>query len=102
MLLERLGFKVIMVADGLAATREFEKHADEISLVLLDLTMPVLNGKEAFHKIIKIKPDAKVILCTGFSENESVDWLKGGALSGYLQKPFSYDDLCQEVKRVLG
>ncbi|MBU8871007.1 MAG: PAS domain-containing protein [Gemmatimonadales bacterium] len=100
-MLQHLGFSVITAADGMLAVQEFEKHVNEISLVMLDLTMPNMNGEEAFQKITAIRPGIKVILCTGFTENETNRGFKDDGFAGYLHKPFTFNALHEEIRKVL-
>ncbi len=100
-MLEKIGFEVITAENGLDAVRQFKKRADEISLVLLDLTMPVMNGQEAFQEIIALNPEAKVILCSGYSELDLNHNLEAGKFVGSLHKPFSIKEMRQLIKQVL-
>ncbi len=100
-MLVRMGFEVIAVPDGKEAVRQFKNHAEEIALVLLDLTMPHMNGVEAFREISAHNPETKVILCSGFTENEANLDEVGAKFSGYLHKPFTMAELLREIKKVL-
>jgi two-component system cell cycle sensor histidine kinase/response regulator CckA len=66
--LRRLGYQALQAVDGEEAIRVLQAHASEISAVILDLTMPLMNGVTAFKKMLQIKPDLKVILSSGYSE----------------------------------
>lgn len=91
--LKRLGFDTIAVSDGASAVEAFREHATEIDCVILDLTMPQMNGAEAFREIRRINPDAKVILCSGYDEVEVTRKFAGEGLNGFLHKPYTLDDL---------
>ncbi|MDP8236921.1 MAG: response regulator, partial [Candidatus Erginobacter occultus] len=88
-ILQRLGLKVIAAADGMEAVELFRKHRKKIDLVLLDLTMPRLDGGEALAEIRKIDPSARVVIASGYSEADLAERFAGRNLTGILQKPYS-------------
>ena len=100
-LLETLGFTVLVAEDGRAGVETFRSNADRIALVLLDLTMPELGGEQTFERIRGIRPDARVLLMSGFGEKDSLDRFAGRGLAGFLQKPFSLDALAAKLQQVL-
>ena len=69
-ILKEAGFDVLTAKDGYEAVELFQAYADEIACVLLDLTMPKMNGDEAFEAIRRIRPDARVILSSGYCEED--------------------------------
>jgi signal transduction histidine kinase/CheY-like chemotaxis protein len=95
------GFSVITAADGLEAVAKFRKHADEITFVLMDLTMPHMDGIAAMNELHLIRPDTKVILASGFNEDELSDRITGRPPAGFIRKPFSMAALGTEIRRVL-
>ncbi|MFO0949016.1 MAG: ATP-binding protein, partial [Planctomycetota bacterium] len=99
--LERFGFRVLLAADGQQGVDCFREHADEITLVILDMTMPNMSGDEAFRVIRGIRPDARVILSSGFTEQEATDRFQGEGLAGFIQKPYRPTDLLDKVREVL-
>jgi CheY-like chemotaxis protein len=100
-MLERLGFSVLTAPDGANAVAMFESHADEIALVLLDMTMPNMGGEEAFALIQQDRPGAKVILCSGYTEQDATAAFAGKGLAGFLQKPFTLQQLQDKVRAAL-
>ena len=84
-----LGFEVETAPDGLAAMDLFSLRPEAFRVALLDLTMPRMDGRECFHALRRIRPDLPVILCSGFSEQESVKELFGEGLAGFIQKPYT-------------
>lgn len=101
-LLTRLGMKVLTAKDGKEGLDTFRQHADDIDLVLLDLTMPFLNGDEVFREIRRLDPDARVILMSGYDEQEATTRFASADLSGFLQKPFAAGDLTEKLRAVFG
>lgn len=99
--LERFGYKVITARDGIEAVEAFRHSATEIALVLLDMTMPQMSGDEAFRAIRAIHPGARVILSSGFTEQEATDRFRGAGLAGFIQKPYRPTDLLAKIREVL-
>ncbi|MFQ5345126.1 MAG: ABC transporter substrate-binding protein [Mariprofundus sp.] len=96
-LLEREGIEVLVAENGKEAVRMFRQHADRIALVLMDLTMPEMDGEQAFHAIRAIRPDARVILSSGFSESEAVERLHRYGLAGFIRKPYTRKVLLAQI-----
>jgi len=100
-ILGRIGFDVLMAADGRQGVEVFREHAAEIVLVLLDLTMPHLDGEAALGAIRSIRPDVRVILCSGFSEQDVRGQFVDEGQVGFLQKPFKVQSLKAVVREAL-
>jgi PAS domain S-box-containing protein len=100
-ILEGMGFKVLTAPDGREALKVFREHADEIICVLLDLTMPHMDGKEAFRAMQRLHPGVRVILCSGYNEQDAIQHLTGLGLAGFIQKPFNMATLKEKVAEVL-
>ncbi|MFH1689631.1 MAG: PAS domain-containing protein [Candidatus Eisenbacteria bacterium] len=97
-LLEQAGFAVVGAADGCEAVDYYREHAEEISCVLLDLTMPRMGGEEAFRELRKIREDVRVVVSSGFSEQEVVGKFVDGGVVGFVQKPYRLEKLIAEVE----
>ena len=97
MALERYGYEVLVAADG-AEALECLRNTPQISLVLLDLTMPVMSGEEALQEMRRMRPDLRVILSSGYNEVEAIRRFRGQGLSGFLQKPYTADALGEKVQ----
>ncbi len=100
-MLERLGFKVLIAVDGQQALEIFRELRDEIVLVILDLTMPYMDGEETFRELRRIDPKARVIMSSGYTESEITPRFAGKRLSGFLQKPYTLDTLIQRLRDAL-
>jgi CheY-like chemotaxis protein/two-component sensor histidine kinase len=100
-MLERYGYTVIVAEDGQRAVDLFEVLSDKIALVLLDMTMPVLSGEEAFRRFRNIKPDVKVVLSSGYNESEAIRRFTGKGLAGFIQKPYSSAALAEKMGAIL-
>ncbi len=100
-MLEMMGFTVVTASDGREALQVFREHEDDIVCVLLDLTMPRMDGGEAFRELRRIKPDVRVIMTSGYNEQEVTQRFVGKGLAGFLQKPFLYDALLASLREAL-
>jgi len=98
-MLQHLGFEVVAARDGLEALEQYQDGA--YSLVLMDLTMPRMDGKEAFFQLKARDPEVKVVLVSGYSEGEAVETLHGLRPAAFLQKPFSLQILTRILETVL-
>jgi two-component system CheB/CheR fusion protein len=101
LILQRAGFRVLAAENGQKGVELFTEHAGEISVVLLDLLMPVMGGDEAFDQIRKIRPDIPVILVSGFEEEEAFRRFGDKKLQGFIKKPFTADWLCESVREAI-
>jgi len=99
-IVEELGFRSLGARDGVEAVELYERHAGEISCVLLDLTMPRKDGVETFKDLQRLSPGLKVILSSGFSEQEVAGKFRESGLSGFVQKPYRFDDLKGKLTQV--
>jgi PAS domain S-box-containing protein len=99
--LERYGYNVITAMDGREGVELLRKHQAAIRVVLLDLTMPVMNGEEALRIIRTINPTIPVVLSSGFNEVEAIRRFTGKGLAGFIQKPYTAAALATKVKHVI-
>ncbi len=90
---ERAGFSVLEAGDGQQAVDIFRERHEEIVLVLLDMSMPVMSGEEAFRILKTIDPSVPVVLSSGYNEQDATTYFVGKGLAGFLQKPYRPADL---------
>jgi nitrogen-specific signal transduction histidine kinase len=88
-MLEHLGFTVLTAVDGLQAVELYRERGKEIDLVLMDLTMPHMDGAKAFGELRRLNPDVRVILASGYSHEDVASRFAGKGLDGVLQKPYT-------------
>jgi signal transduction histidine kinase len=101
-MLNRLGYSALLARDGEEAVAKYKSASDTIQAVILDLTMPHMDGIETLHHLRQINPEVKVILTSGFAGREAEERLDVYDLDGFLPKPFRSADLEQQLAEVLG
>jgi CheY-like chemotaxis protein len=97
-LLERAGYTVLTACDGFEAEQLYREHQDQIALVLMDVSMPNLGGREAAERIRAMNPRARVLFASGSPEHLLS---ATGFLSPLLEKPYEPDLLLRSVRRIL-
>jgi PAS domain S-box-containing protein len=100
-MLEKLGFTVLSAINGEEGVNIFQEHAEEIAFVLLDLTMPRMDGVEAFDKMRQVKPGVRIILSSGYSKEESVKRFAGIPFTDFIKKPYRFEDLMGKVRAII-
>ncbi len=96
-MLEALGFTVLTAPDGARAVELYRARGKEIDLVLMDLTMPHMDGAEAFGELRRLNPDVRVVLASGYSHEDIAARFAGKGLSGVLQKPYTLAKLRESL-----
>ena len=99
-MLSHLDFAVLSAADGLEGLKVFETHSEEITCVLLDLTMPNMDGEACFEALRQLKPDTPVVLVTGYSEHKVHSLFAGKGLAAFLHKPFKMAGLIRTLAAI--
>lgn len=99
-ILTGLGLNVISAADGEKAISIFKDNADKIDVVLMDLTMPGMDGIASFMEMKRIKPDVKVILSSGYGEQELTQ-RKAEGFADFIQKPYVIQNLKEKLETLL-
>ena len=100
-LLEDMGFTVLLAKDGIEAIEIFRKEQDIIDLVIMDMIMPKMNGREAFLKLKEINKNCKVIISSGFMKDENLDLLMKKGLTGFIRKPFNNFELSKILSKTM-
>jgi len=96
-LLEELGYRVYLAEDGEQALEVYGREREHISLVILDMVMPVMGGKEALVRLRERYPDIRILISSGFNQEGSVDELKRLGAQGFLNKPYLLNELSRAV-----
>jgi two-component system cell cycle sensor histidine kinase/response regulator CckA len=100
-ILEMYDYRVMVAAHGSEGVRLFREHGDNIDLVVLDMIMPEKGGRRVFREIREMKPGVKVILCSGYGQEQYFEELFGDGAVGFIQKPFQHVELVAKVEEVL-
>jgi len=99
-ILEHSGHTVAAAASGQEALERLS-HSRDVSLVLLDLNMPGLDGKQTYHEIRRLHPELPVVICSGYSDSEVRGRFQDEKVDGFLQKPFQLRTLAAKVSEIL-
>lgn len=100
-ILEMNGFQVELARDGAEAVERFRQNPQQYQCVILDLTMPRMNGKEALSELRKIYPEAVIIISSGYAELEIARQFADQTVNGFIQKPYNIDEFIRIIDKVL-
>lgn len=101
LMLERQGYEVLTAIDGEAALRIFRANMDKVVLAIVDLTMPRMGGGELIHALHEIRPDLRVVLSSGYNEQEAIAQSHGEKMAGFIQKPYRTREFYEVVAKAL-
>lgn len=101
-MLERLGYSVVTTGNSFQALELFRTDPEGFDLVITDMTMPNMTGKDLAEKMIAIRRDIPIILCTGFSELITEEQAKSIGIRELIMKPITKNELGETIRRVLG
>ncbi|MBF0281425.1 MAG: response regulator, partial [Zetaproteobacteria bacterium] len=99
--LKSLGCYYVEAGNGEEGLERYRQEKSAIDVVILDMSMPVMDGAECFEQLRKINPAVKVILSSGYSERDLVERVDSTLLSGHLHKPYEMDALKRVLNKVL-
>jgi len=100
-ILSEADFQVTTAQSGFECLDHFRQQPFQFDLVLLDLTMPFMDGEETFHRLRELRPDVPVVMCTGFIQHERLQRLLSEGLSGFLRKPLAPDEIISHIRSTL-
>ena len=95
------GHRVVTAQNGIEALNIYKKLKDQISLVILDFNMLIMNGSDVFDEMREINPEACVVLSSGFSDHQKLRSMLAQGLRGFIPKPYSYEKLLVQVRSTL-
>jgi len=95
--LEKAGYRVLTAEDGAEAVELFLRHKNEISVVVLDLGLPKLNGWEVLRRMRQAEPTLKPILASGYISHEAESAMRDGELSGVVMKPYRPNEILEKI-----
>lgn len=100
-IIKTLGYTVLLAENGQESIEIFKEKHSKIDLVLLDMIMPEMNGSDVFFRMKEIDRDCKVIIASGYTYNEKIDYLYKQGLAGFIMKPYLISELSQLLKNTL-
>ncbi len=100
-MLEKMGFQVLLAQDGHEGVEIYRNNLSQIRLVLLDLTMPKLDGEQTFREMRSIHSATPIILSSGYSESINQERFANFGFAGFIQKPFRYEELREVIQKAL-
>jgi len=100
-ILTECGYDVVLSCDGSAAIDEFSNMSDQIDLIILDMSMPILSGKDTYIKLKEIRHDVKVLLASGHGLDERIEETLSLGACGFIQKPYTIEELSRKVNDVI-
>ncbi len=95
------GYDVVTAKDGYEAIRYFEENGSEIDLVILDMVMPNMGGRDCFRELKRLNPNVRAILSTGYGRNNAAQEMLNDGILGFVQKPYQISKLSEVVAEVL-
>jgi CheY-like chemotaxis protein len=95
------GYRVIAAKDGFECLKFYKKLGAKINLVILDFTMPIMDGSEVFEELRGLDPNVSVMLSSGFTEHQKLRWMLSKGLRGFIPKPYSQEKLLLQVRSTL-
>ena len=95
------GYRIVTAKDGFQAIEIYRKLRDQISLIILDFTMPVMDGADVFEELLHINSKAPVVLSSGFAEQERLRSMLARGLRGFIPKPYTQQKLLTQIRSVL-
>jgi two-component system, cell cycle sensor histidine kinase and response regulator CckA len=101
-MLRKLGFRVLSATNGVEALDALDSSTDDVDLVIFDMTMPAMDGRQLFDRLQSAYPQAKTVLASGAGMDIEVSTMRAEGLNGYLPKPFSISQIREEISRVMG
>ena len=99
--LNEMGYDVLLAGNGIEAVDIFKEKFAEIDLVVMDMIMPEMNGREAFYKMKEIDPNCKIIISSGFTKDDNLKKLKEDGLLGFIQKPFKEYEMSKLISKLI-
>ncbi len=100
-MLTNLGVTVLLAADGREALAVFERESARIDCIILDLTMPHMDGDETFRELRRLSRDVRVVMSSGYNQQEVIQRFAGKSLVGFLQKPYNLTALVEALRNAL-
>ena len=101
-MIAKLGYEGLVARNGQEAIELYQTHPTQISLVLLDMVMPKMDGPETFNELKKINPNIKILITSGYGSTAKVKKMLAQGGAGFIPKPFDLDQLSEAISDILG
>ncbi|MCK4574312.1 MAG: response regulator, partial [candidate division Zixibacteria bacterium] len=98
--LEYHGYRALITENGEQALQALQDNADEISLVILDLFMPDMSGREVYQQISRLRPDMKVLISSGYPLDSDIQQLLTGDRVDFIGKPFKVEEFLSKIRSI--
>lgn len=99
--LTEAGYPVVTAQSGFECLDHFRRRPFDFELVILDLTMPFMDGEETFNRLRELRPDVAVVMCTGFIQQDRLRRLMSAGLAGFLRKPVAPNEIVSFIRTTL-
>ncbi|MDP1676459.1 MAG: PAS domain S-box protein [Bacteroidota bacterium] len=100
-ILVSMGYTILIAVDGVEGVEMYKSHQEQISLVLSDMGLPLLDGREVFKKIREINSKAKIIIASGFFDPETKAEMDNAGLNNFIQKPYMPNELLEKIRETI-
>ncbi len=100
-LLSHLGYEVVMACDGREAVDYYRQHSSEVALVILDMIMPQMSGRECFRELRAINPQVKTVLISGYDKNHGAQEILDEGVRGFIQKPYDLNKFSRVIAQAI-
>lgn len=99
--MKECGYDVIKAVDGFEGVDSYRENMSLINLVILDMSMPGISGKETFIQLKQINPEVKILMSSGFTKDDRIQDLINMGLEDFIQKPYDYIELSEKVSKII-
>jgi CheY-like chemotaxis protein len=100
-MLERMGYAVTMMTSSIEALTTFKNQPDAFDLVMTDQTMPGMTGIDLARRMLQVRPDLPIILCTGYSSQITEEKVRSYGIKGFAMKPLSKNNFTELIRKIL-
>ena len=101
-MLSKLGYQIITASDGREAVAQFREHAEDIELIIMDLIMPQMGGRQAYDKIRQLHPQVRVLFCSGHNISAIQLQDDAGSAVDFISKPVTMNAFLKKIREMLG
>jgi CheY-like chemotaxis protein len=100
-MLSKLGYQVITATDGESAIKQYKSRKNEIDMILLDLLMPGMGGHKCLEQLLKVNPEAKILIASGHAGNDDTGNRIVAKAAGFVSKPYKVNEISKAIRNIL-